>query len=434
MIYREIAIEQVLSALTRIPDPDFILNKLGMGRYELRKLETDDEISAALETRRDAILATPWRLEGADNRKGEWLWRLLEPHIDGVLRGVWSAVPYGYSVLETVYKEGEGGKIEIEGVKEKPMEWFEPMRDGQLKLTIPGTGQIINVDTELKFLLTVRSGTYRNPYGEALLSRAYWPWFFRANGWRFWVNFLERFADPLILGKSQDPVSFVEAIQRLGYQAVIGVELGGDVSAITPSAAGEFEKLEHALCRRIQKLILGQTLTSDVSSGGSYAAASVHNDVRSDKRRSDIRLITPTVQRLINALWKINQFTGNAPSFVMSDDTGLESARADRDVKLANAGIVKFTQKYLLDRYDLEPEDFEMVASAETVKSGSNLSLSAKTAKRYTKDQQMLEDLVDSTLENIPQPISEQKIKDAIELSTNEEDLVVKLTKLSTNL
>ena len=58
ILNQEVALEQVLSALSRLPDPDLVIDQLGMSRADLRKLETDDEISAALETRREAVIAT----------------------------------------------------------------------------------------------------------------------------------------------------------------------------------------------------------------------------------------------------------------------------------------------------------------------------------------------------------------------------------------
>jgi hypothetical protein len=45
----------------------------------------------------------------------------------------------------------------------------------------------------LKFFLTRRKPTFKQPYGDPLLSKLYWLWFFRTNTTKFWVKFLERF-------------------------------------------------------------------------------------------------------------------------------------------------------------------------------------------------------------------------------------------------
>jgi phage gp29-like protein len=380
MLYQPYATETVVSVLSRLPDPDLVLSNLGLGRHELRKLETDDEIAAALETRREAVIATPWRLDPYEGEAAEWLWAELEPHIEPLLRGAWSAVPYGFSVVEAVYRKPRPGspRVGIDFVQEKPIEWFEPKRDGALLYSPPNGGSPHLVDTSAKFLLTRRNPTYRNPFGEALLSRAYWPWFFRHNGWRFWMAFLERFSDPLLMGRVFQPSEFVAAMQQLGLSAVIGVGKDESVEAVTQSAAGEFERVERALVQRIQKLILGQTLTSQVDGQGSYAAAKVHNEVRDDKRRADIRLVTAIVQRLVEALWALNALPGDPPSFVLQDDTGLEMERAERDAKLATAGILKFTDAYIVDKYDLEQDEFVIPTTPTPPETGSASTFAAR--------------------------------------------------------
>lgn len=440
VLYRPYAVETVNELLASLPDPDLILQAKGIRRHELRKLETDDEITAVLETRREAVIATPWRLEPFEGEAAEWLSEELTPHMESLLRGVWSAVPYGYSVLEVVYRK-DGGRVGVSHISEKPIEWFQPTRDGQLILTLPEKGEHESVDLKHKFLLTRRNPTYRNPFGESLLSRAYWPWFFRHNGWRFWMNFLERFSDPLLMGKVYNPQDFVAAMQNLGLETVVGVGKDEDITAVTQSAAGEFERVEHALINRIQRLVLGQTLTSNVGDSGSYAAAKVHEEVRDDKRRADLRLVTNTAQRLIDSLWWLNNFAGDAPSFLLQDDTGLELERAERDSKLAKAGILKFTDQYLLDKYDLEAKHFEIPETKQPEPNpferpkmdGEEGLFTAKLAangQRFSPDQEMIEDLISNTIRRSRSPISKAKISKAILSAKDPQDLAEKLAKV----
>jgi phage gp29-like protein len=437
-LYQPYAIETVTSVLSRLPDPDEVLSARGLGRHELRKLETDDEISAALETRREAVVATPWRLDPYEGEAAEWLWEELEPHIESILRGAWTAVPYGFAVQEVVYRKpaAERPRVGIEFVSEKPLEWFEPRRDGTLLYSPPSGGTPHLVDTTAKFLCTRRNPTYRNPFGEALLSRAYWPWFFRHNGWRFWMSVLERFADPLLLGKVYDPSAFVEAMTGLGFSAVVGVGKDEDVSAVTASGAAEFTRVESALIQRIQRLILGQTLTSQVGDSGSYAAAKVHDEVRDDKRRADIRLVTGSVQTVVDALWRLNNLPDEPPTFVLQDDTGLESERAERDASLTSAGVLQFTEQYLLAKYDLEPGDFTLptalppVAQAQAPLSAP--ALLAANGQRFSADQELVEELAGAAIKEAGSPIPAAAIRKAILAASSEVDLVERLAKLYT--
>ncbi len=361
----EVAISKVLDYLMLTPDPDELLAKAGIRRHQLRSLELDDEVMQCLETRKDAVAGISWRLEPNTTRQSRYLRDVLKPHMDLLLSNILDAVPYGYSVQEMIYAR-DGSRIKLERVSKKPMEWFEPKPDGTLRYyPQDGTGGLEGIECDpRKFLLAVRRPSYANPRGEALLSRLYFPITWRREGWGMWLHFLETFGDPIVLGQVPDFRAFVEAMKAQGVRSTIAWQSTSDrdnVSTINASAPGEFERLENAIIKRVQKLLLGQTLTSDVStSGGSYAQAAVHNQVRHDKTKSDVRLSVSVVQRLVDTLCELNGF--GPLQFILADDAGLESARAARDAVLfpvlSGSGF-KLTRSYFTDVYDYREEDLE---------------------------------------------------------------------------
>jgi len=365
LLQSEVAVDRMVSFITTIPDPDGMLQKAGIKRYQLKQLEMDDEISQCKDTRVEAVVATPWRLEPNQSRVGKWLTEVLEPHIEELKRGVLESRFYGYSVLEIIYKPVEKG-IGIDRLSLKPLEWFAPQRDGTLKFfPNDGSGGTEGIDCDpLKFLLTTCSATYNNPYGESLLSRLWFPVTWRREGWSLWLQFLETFGEPIILGAVRDYKTFVEAMQAQGVRSTVAWEsvCGDDkIDTITASTPGEFDRLEQAILRRVQKLILGQTLTSDVGSNGSYAVAAIHNEVRNDKRRADMRKVMATGQQLVNNLCAINGIK-DIPKFVMSDDSGLETSRAQRDAILApvlKISGLQLTREYYLRNFDYTDQDIE---------------------------------------------------------------------------
>lgn len=365
LLNSEIAISRMLDFLTMTPDSDELLARAGIRRHQLRSLEMDDEVAQALETRKDAVCSISWRLEPNQTRASKYVRETLQPHMDTLIADVLDAVPYGYSVQEAVYQQ-DGSRIGLARITQKPLEWFEPKPDGSLRYyPEDGTGGMEGLLCDpRKFFLAVRRAKYRNPRGEALLSRLYFPVTWRREGWGMWLHFLETFGDPIVLGQVPDFRAFVEAMKAQGVRSTIAWQSSSDrdtVSAINASAPGEFERLENAIIKRIQKLLLGQTLTSDVSSsGGSYAQAAVHNQVRHDKTKSDVRLVTRVIQRLVDVLCDLNGF---APlQFILADDTGLEAARAARDAVLypvlAGSGF-NLTKGYFTDTYDYRNDDLE---------------------------------------------------------------------------
>src|SRR5574343_1085591 len=361
----EVATYKIMSFLTTIPDPDELLSRAGVPRYQLKQLEFDDEIAQCIDTRREAVVATPWRVEPNQNRLGKWFYTMLEPHIDTLKRGCLDARFYGYCVFEVIYKKVAKG-IGIDRLSLKPLEWFAPQRDGSLRyFPDDGSGGTEGVVCDpLKFLLVRCNATYKNPYGEALLSRLWFPVTWRREGWGMWLQFLETFGEPIILGQVANYQEFVEAMVAQGVRSTVAWQgIGTDnVSTINSSTPGEFERLENAILKRIQKLILGQTLTSDVGANGSYAVAAIHNEVRNDKRRADMRMAQMAGQMLVNMLATVNGF--EPARFVMADDAGLEMHRAQRDSVIApvlQASGFRLNRDYFLRNYDYNDDELEEV-------------------------------------------------------------------------
>ena len=407
------------------------------------------------------MIATPWRLELGKNRQNTFIWSELDRVIASVLRGAFNAVLYGYSVQEVIYSKLQDGSIGLKEVSEKPFEWFEPKSDGRLLYRSMMNPMGEEVDKQFKFLLSIRNETYRQPYGEALLSRLYWAWMFRVNGWKYWAKNLERAGTPFLVGTAPnetlaDGTLAVDHLASILNAAVSNTTLalpdGWTAQFLSATQTGTtFEQFESAILKRIQKVILGQTLTSDVGKTGSFAAAKVHENVLSDRKMADIRLVTKTVQNLVNALHTLNGFTGEPPIFVMEDNTGLEIDRADRDAKLTQAGVLKLTPDYLLRVYDYKEGDFEIpetpppafqatpskggeiikaVASPPFEGGRGEVLFASKEPIKFTADQQIIEDLADNVLEKLGSPIPEQAIFNAIKAAKNYDDLADRLAVL----
>jgi len=114
------------------------------------------------------------------------------------------------------------------------------------------------------------------------------------------MQFVERYGDPLITGKVNSPQDFVKAAQENGFASVLAVGPDESLGVAAPTGGDGHQRLIAELDRRIQKVILGQTLTTSVDGKGSYAAAKVHDQVRQDKRLADLRLVRRTVQQVVD--------------------------------------------------------------------------------------------------------------------------------------
>ena len=433
---------RAVSALTAVGDPDLVLQKLGKGRHDLRVLESDDEIAAALETRREAVINTTWALDG-DGAVTERIRAWLTMELDSILSGAWSALPYGFSVLRAAWPMGRRGKfaehpefgiVAPVWIGEWPIERFVVTADGVLRYRRMDDGTLQAADPP-EFFLTRRNATWRNPYGEALLSRLYWPWFFRYNGWRFWMQFIERFGDPILTGRVMTPEQFVEVAQKNGFAAVLAVGPDEAVDAVTPSGSAEHQRLVNELDRRIQKVVLGQTLTTDVGRSGSYAAAKVHDAVRRDKCMSDLRFLRATAQKIVDWLWRLNGGTGAAPRFSFDIGADLTQEKAAALKSMREAGW-RATPKLLarllgdVDETDFEPEPAP--GGPARLAGSANLALAAADGK-FTEAQTGVEDLIAATTDRAPSPIPPAVIREAIERAGGPEELDAILARLASD-
>lgn len=442
------AVWGLVDSLFSFDEPDEVLRKAGKDRTELRKVAADDEVATALDTRLAALVATPWRLEPATGPAVKFIWEQLERHATSIVEGAFSGLLYGYSVIERVYARRDDGKLVVVELDERPFDWFTVRRDGGLILRVGMALDEAPLDVVDKFILTRHRPSYRNPRGAALLSRLYWPWFLRSAGWRMWARFLERNASPLMVGMGNNTKTLAEALAAAVNSGVLAIGKDEKVERLDAGARGEaYREFSDQVDRRIQKAVLGQTLTTDVRGSGSYAAAKVHDLVRLDRRLADIRLVTPALQNYVNALMRYN-FPGVAPpTVVLQDQAGLEAERAERDLKLAQTGQVEFTEAYWLNRYDFEPGEIKARAPAPALPPGAapgqlevpaDLSAWARglfsSTSALRRRQEAIDALGDDAVALSGSPITQADVRAAVKASTGPEDLVDRLGELAGHL
>jgi len=435
-LYTQEAVTQFLVNFGKQPDTDEVLRKAGITRHRLRVLLDDDEIAQVVETRIDALLATPLRIEPNDTDEAEKLNLILKEWFHEIATGAMSALFFGYSVQEAVYELKPEGYVGIQWIGEKPMQWFEPKNDGRLIYRPEGMVAEHEVDQAFKFFLTRRKATYEQPYGKALLATLYWLFFFKQNGFKFWAKFLERFGTPILLGKCKDTDTedMSQALLNAHAQSVLSIDVEDDVQILSApgtngSAGAAFESFNNQLIRQIQKVVLGQTLTSGTDGKGSYSLGQVHENVRMDKLKSDIRLVTPTLQAVVDALCALNQW-GEYKVMLGEKPKPLNKDQAERDVHLKNAGA-NLSNAYFIREYGLQDDDLTEPAPQQfnqftaLPKQAFNFKASAN---KLSPEQQEVEELTDGQDEL--QLLKPDQVKELVFKSDGPESLAYNLMQL----
>lgn len=430
-LYSQEAVSQFYK-LSKQLDLDETLRKAGIQRHRLAILLDDDEIGQAVETRIDALLATPFRIEPSDTPEAILLMQEIKKWFAEIATGSINALLFGYSVLEAVYDQVDDGQIGLNWIGEKPMEWFEPKNDGRLIYRQDESGRELEVDQIFKFFLTQRKASYKQPYGKALLTVVYWLDFFRKNGFKFWAKFLERFGTPILKGKckNSEPDDMNQALLNAHAQSVISIDAEDEVEILAVTSSGSagasFEAFNNTIIRQIQKVILGQTLTSGTDGTGSRALGEVHDNVRKDKLNADIRLVTPTFQAIVDALCALNGW-GKHEIILGEKSKQLNKDQAERDVQLKNAGAV-FTNQYFIREYGLQDGDLAEPLPSQAPQPQFKAIPSkpfsfAASVKGLTQEQQELDELADQNF-NL---LSDDDLKDLILSSESIEELQTSL-------
>ena len=365
-----------------LPDPDPVLAKLGQDITVYRQLLSDAHVWSCVQSRKSGTLSCEWEIrESAKGgvRSNKRAYQIIEDmmgqlDVYQIITDMLDAPFFGMSPIEVIWKAGTNWLPER--VMGKPPEWFAFDADNKLKfLSIDNM-----VDGEelppYKFLLPTHHSTYQNPYGERVLSRCFWPVTFKKGGFKFWAIFTEKYGMPWIIGKVPGQTNATERdllLTRLTNMVQdAAAVVNNDESVEITEAAGKtasadiYEKLISASNREISKAILGQTLTTELDKGGSFAATKEHMEVRADLIEQDKRMVSAMFNLLFSWVVELN-FSDAAmpPVFAFYEEEDIQKDRSERDTQLTSQGV-RFTAKYYQRIYNLEEDDFELSEPVQT--------------------------------------------------------------------
>lgn len=275
--------------------------------------EKDLHYLSTLNTRKNAIVRQPLSVEAAsddpnDQKIADDVRKLVSREgLADDLFDIMDAVGKGYSVTEIMWDLSASQWYPTRFVWRDPR-WFRLDRiSGSVIHLFDGTvdGVPLSPFKFIRHVSKAKSGlTIRGGLARAIV----WMYLFKNFGMKGWMSLAEVYGVPWRIGK-YDPGATDDEKRKL-LSAV--ANLASDAAAIMPksmlvdiveSAKGVTGDLHSALLeyvdRQISKAVLGQTLTSDVGSGGSGSRAlgQVHNEVRGDIRSADASRLEETLAR-----------------------------------------------------------------------------------------------------------------------------------------
>ena len=419
-----------------VPNPNALLAQAGDRRVAFDNIRSDPHVASAIKQRKAGLHSQIWELQRSDS-VGDIVFDTVsyvfdKLDIDNIIDNAIDGILEGYQPFEVYWQERTlKDKLLLlpSDLVAKPADWFLFDAAGRLRLRTEA-----NYDGELtqrfKFIVAANGANYANPYGVAVLSYCLWPVLFKKQGITFWLKYIEKFGMPHYIGHTDnikgtdDYDNFAEALDELiqDASAVIGNDDTIDIlHGTTSSSNAVFTDLVNFFNAEISKAIIGQTLTTEqTSGGGTQAMAKTHFDVLRSIVESDKKVITGVFNDLIEYIVTVN-FGSNiaAPLFIMYPQEDVDRALAEVTDILQKNKTLKFTKQFYINRFGFAEDEFEILEQANPIMPFAEFS----DVKDFD-DQVLLTDAADRAIEQGDKHISGyiQAVSDYINTSESYED------------
>lgn len=343
---------------------DTVLKQKGGTLDVYREVLRDDQVKSTFQQRRTAVTSAPWSVDpGDDSPRSKQCAEALAANLarigyDRITDRMLYSLFYGFGVGEVMY-EVRDNLIQVQDVRVRDRARFKFGIDRELYLYQPD-GRMELMPPRKFWSMCTGADHDDEPYGMGLAHWLYWPTYFKRNGLKFWLIFLEKFGMPtakatLAPGQMNNKELVNKALQALreiqtdgGVVVPEGVAI--ELIEIARSGAVDYASMYDAMDRAISKIVLSQTMTTD--NGSSRSQAQVHKTVADTVAQSDSDLICESFNNTIAAWFRDFNFAdAAAPRVYRSTQPPDDLAvRAERDVKVKSLGFEP-TEAYILETY-----------------------------------------------------------------------------------
>ncbi len=352
-----------------LPAPEKVLSRSRNPYNTLRELKNDPHIWSCIQSRKSGTLTLDNFVDAnyANNEIFNFVKQLLENlDLNKIISEILDAPFLGFQIHEIIWDYNDNKQIIPIELKSKLQEFFISDSKGELKYKSNFSDDLLKLP-EYKFIISSFERCEAMPYGNSLLSKCYWNVIFKNSATRFWVNYMEKYGMPLLIGQYQrgstqeENQKLADVLSNMTDDTVIvtPMDINIDIKEATRNSSTElFRELINQCNSEISKTLLSQTLTTEIGAG-TFAAAQTHFRVRKEVIIADSKIVENSINKLIEYAVKINFHSSQIPKFrfVINDSDNLN--KIDRDIKLVNSGV-KFTKEYIMKTYGLRSEDFDL--------------------------------------------------------------------------
>ncbi|QIM63700.1 portal protein [Pasteurellaceae bacterium Orientalotternb1] len=268
--------------ITELAQPsDGVLAGRGRGDLSLyEKVLSDEEVKRTFGQRQDALIAKEWKVDAAsdspqDIQAAEFIRQWLnEIGFDRVTKLMHYGIFYGYAVAELIYRQNDEGQY-LADIKVRNRRRFRFTPQGELRLLTRDHPQGIECPAPYFWTFCTGADHDDEPYGIGLAHWLYWLSYFKRNGVKFWLIFLEKFGMPTALGRypkntsEPDQEKLLEALYAIQSDSgiIVPTDMPVELLSATRSGTADYKALWDTMNDGIQRVVLGQTTSSGGTAG-----------------------------------------------------------------------------------------------------------------------------------------------------------------------
>jgi hypothetical protein len=228
------------------------------------------------------------------------------PNLEEALLDLLDAIGKGFALCEIVWEVtgGQARVSELRWIPQKKVTFGEDWKPRLLTPEASWQGIMPPVWKAIYHRYKARSG---HATRSGVLRVVGWMYLLKNFALKDWAAFNEVFGMPLRLGKYDNTASpadreaLVQAIRNLGSDAAGVISKSTEIEFVEAASrsggANPYQLMADFCNREMSKAVLGQTLTTDTTgSTGTYAAASVHAQVRRDLVEADAQALATTLR------------------------------------------------------------------------------------------------------------------------------------------
>lgn len=283
----------------------------GKGLKLYDEIERDTHAWAVLQKRKHELVAREWIVDSASDEDSdiavaEFIRDVIRSlAFDRLCLDLLDATLKGFAVSELQWMR-DGRHIVPSAITTHDQRRFIFDRDWRPRLLTPAAMLHGEALPDRKFIVHRFNVKGNNPYGLGLGSILFWPVLFKREGYAFWLTFLNKYASPTPLAKTptmlpKEQRELLTMLERMTQGGAVTVPLGTEVSFIeaTRSAPASYEAFARYWDEQISETVLGETLSTNIGSVGSQAAAAVHSEGKSQIIDADGDLLSDTLDRTL---------------------------------------------------------------------------------------------------------------------------------------